>query len=272
MQFLLLCTQWGMESLDIEDFLERVKTAGYDGIDTWVPETAKERIRLLRLLEEYQLVMVSHQHQAAGSTIDEFCRSMEYYLKVSAELNPVLINSHSGKDWFSFDDQLSVLDTAADFEYLMGIDVVHETHRGRMGFCPGNFMDLLNRRPAMKITADFSHWTCVTESFLEGFISILNLAIEQTRHVHARVGFTEGPQVPDPRSPLWAEAWQHFTSWWSQIIRHRAASGASKLTITPEFGPPPYMRTNLSDNKSISSQWEINLYIMQWFRNNFTIL
>lgn len=59
--------------------------------------------------------MVSHQHQTSGKNNKEFCLLMEYYLNVCMESELVLINSHSGRDYFSIDEQLQVIDTAKNF-------------------------------------------------------------------------------------------------------------------------------------------------------------
>lgn len=267
MQLMILCPQWGSEDLDLEDFLIGVKEAGYDGIDTWVPESRMERRRLRSLLEQYGLVMVSHQHQAQGKNITEFCKSFDYFLSLSQETNPLLINSHSGGDYFSFEDQLRVIDTALEFEARNGIEVVHETHRGRMLFCPQVAEPLFLARKDLRITADFSHWVCVTESYLEHFTAILEEASNRTRHVHARVGFPEGPQIPDPRHPAWQTAMQHFLRWWTTIIKAHKKQGAHQLTITTEFGPPPYMWTQLHNNEPVVSQWDVNLYMKELLRS-----
>ena len=39
MELKFLCPQWGHEHLDAEAFMSKVKEAGYDGVDTWVPES-----------------------------------------------------------------------------------------------------------------------------------------------------------------------------------------------------------------------------------------
>lgn len=62
MKLKILCPQWGSEHLEIEAFLAKVKEGGYDGVDTWLPENKKERISFIRLLNDYNLSMVSHQH------------------------------------------------------------------------------------------------------------------------------------------------------------------------------------------------------------------
>ena len=133
MKLLFLYTQWGSENLPLEDFFVIVKEAGYDGIDTWMPEDVNERRKIISLLDQYKLKMVSHQHQAKGNTIDEYCKSLKYYLSLSLECNPILINSHSGRDYFSLDDQLKVIDTCEEFSVKNNITVAHETHRGRIG-------------------------------------------------------------------------------------------------------------------------------------------
>lgn len=270
MEIKILCPQWGQEHLVAEAFFAKVKDAGYDGVDTWVPESQKDRNRFVRLLSEYDLSMVSHQHQAKGQTINEFCKSFEYYLNLSLESNPILINSHSGKDCFTLDEQLRVIDTAENFAVKKTIRVAHETHRGRIGFGPVNSRELFGMRPKMKITADFSHWVCVTESYLEDFEKELDEAIKRTEHIHARVGFTEGPQISDPRNSYWEREVDFFLKIWARILERQQSIGTEVFTITPEFGPPPYMWVKLNDNEPVSSQWDINVFMKDLLKEKFS--
>ncbi|MFI5159502.1 MAG: sugar phosphate isomerase/epimerase family protein [Sphingobacteriales bacterium] len=267
MRVSILATQWGFESLQFEDFIIKIKTAGFDGIETGVPEQAGKRKDFIRLLNEYRLPIVCNQLLAKGNTIGEFCKSFEYYLNLCMECNPVLINSHSGRDYFSINEQLKVIDVAAEFAVKNNIRVVHETHRGRLGFSPYNAKELFDMRPEMKITADLSHWVCVTESYLENCTDILSQAIACTEHIHARVGHTQGPQVPDPRTAEWQYATNIFINWWTRILEHKRMSGESVITITPEFGPPPYMPTNPSTGKPLAVQFELNCFIKDLIRD-----
>lgn len=270
MELKILCPQWGQEHLDNEAFFAKVKDAGYDGVDTWIPENNDDRKRFIRLLSEFDLSVVSHQHQAKGNSIDEFCKSFEYYLNLSLESNPILINSHSGRDFFTIEEQLQVIDIAENFSAKKNIHVAHETHRGRIGYGPLNSRELFELRPNMKITADFSHWVCVTESYLENFEKELAEAIIRTEHIHARVGFTEGPQIPDPRNPFWKHQVDFFLKLWEQILTYRHSVGTEFFTITPEFGPPPYMWTNMNDNLPIANQWDINLFMKNLLLEKFS--
>ncbi len=267
MKVLILAPQWGFENLHFEDFIIKIKEAGFDGVDTWVPENANERKDFTRLLREYRLPIVCHQHQAKGSNIKEFCRSFEYYLNLSMECDPVLINSHSGRDYFGINEQLAVIDAADEFSARNNIRVVHETHRGRLAFSPYNAKELFGLRPEMKVTADLSHWVCVTESYLEHCADIVDETIARTEHIHARVGHTQGPQVPDPRAEEWQYATDAFMNWWTRILEHKKMLGKTMFTITPEFGPPPYMLTNPATGKPVADQFELNCFIKDLIRD-----
>jgi len=119
----------------------------------------------------------------------------------------------------------------------------------------------------MKITADFSHWVCVTESFLEMFAEELDEAIHRTEHIHARVGFPEGPQIPDPRLPNWQQPVRFFMTIWKKILEYQRSLGTNIFTVTPEFGPPPYMWTNPETSEPIANQWEVNRYMKDLLRS-----
>jgi hypothetical protein len=132
-----------------------------------------------------------------------------------------------------------------------------------------NSRELFGIRPKMKITADFSHWVCVTESYLKDFEKELDEAIKRTEHIHARVGFIEGPQISDPRNPYWEQEVEFFLKIWERIIVYQQSIGTEIFTITPEFGPPPYMWINMNDNGPISSQWDINLFMKNLMKEKF---
>ena len=99
MEIKILCTRWGHENLPIEVFLEKVKSAGYDGVDSWIPENKDDRKMFIKRSKELGLPIVVQQHQAEGTGIEQFCRSFEYHLEAAMECEPAIINSHSGRDF-----------------------------------------------------------------------------------------------------------------------------------------------------------------------------
>ncbi len=261
MEIKILSPMWGHENLDLITFLEKIKTAGFDGIDTWVPDNPDEKRLLFNYLQQNEMYIVTHQHAASGNTFDEFKKSFLDNLYKCAEPAPLLINSHTGRDYYSLQENLALIDIAQNFSEKTGIQVLHETHRGRLGYSPQMISEIFDMREDFLITADFSHWVCVTESMLENFSAILNKAIARSRHIHARVGFEQGPQVSDPRAPEWRYALDHFLGWWDNIIRLNSKLGRKIFSITTEFGPFPYMPSIPFTSQPIADQFEINCFM-----------
>ncbi|WP_246358601.1 hypothetical protein [Paenibacillus phytorum] len=172
----------------------------------------------------------------------------------------MLIVSYSARDCMEWKEQKSFFQTALAVEEEVGIQVAHETHRHRAMFTPWNTAALLDEFPALKIAADFSHWCCVCESLLEDQSEVLHLAMERTIHVHARVGHSQGPQVPHPGAPEYAAELAAHEAWWRQIVKNRIAGKASFLSITLEYGPPNYMPTLPFSNQPVSELWDICLW------------
>lgn len=272
MEIKILAPYWGHEHVNIADFCAKIRESGYDGIDTWLPTDAAERKSLFDALQRHELLLVSHQHQAAGRDFEEFKASFWKWLEFSAEGGPILMNSHTGRDFFSFQQNLELIDIASEFSAKTGITIGHETHRGRLGYSPSVLQEFFDVRPDFCLTADLSHWVCVTESWLENFSGPLEQVIRRARHIHARVGFEEGPQIPDPRAPEWAHAIAHFTGWWDRMVASRFESGAKQLTFTTEFGPPPYLPTIPFENRPVADQFAINCYMKDLLRERYAYL
>jgi sugar phosphate isomerase/epimerase len=269
MKIKILSPLWGHEHLQYEVFLDKMKNAGYDGFDTWVPGDALEKKLLYDYLQKHEMYIVTHQHQVSGNTFDEFKSSYLKSLHDCAEPNPVLINSHTGRDYFSLEQNLQLIDIAQEFSTKTGITVAHETHRGRVGYSPQMANEIFAVRKDFMITADFSHWVCVTESMLENFSEILDEAIRRSRHIHTRIGFEEGPQIPDPRAKEWTYALNNFLNWWDRIISVNASDGQRIFPLTTEFGPKPYMPTIPFTNTPVADQFEINCYMKDLLRERY---
>lgn len=149
-----------------------------------------------------------------------------------------------------------------------GVPLRHETHRGRALFCAPAALAFLRALPGLQLTADLSHWVCVHESDLSDQPVALEAALEAARHIHARVGFDQGPQVSDPRNPALAPWLERFLGWWNSIRDRRRAAGAGFLTIAPEFGPAPYMPLRGASPKPVGDAWEYNRWMLALLRRH----
>uniref|UniRef100_UPI00404737EF hypothetical protein n=1 Tax=Mariniflexile sp. TaxID=1979402 RepID=UPI00404737EF len=95
------------------------------------------------------------------------------------------------------------------------------------------------------------------------------IAISRTEHIHARVGFPEGPQISDPRAPEWKSALNHHLLWWDKVVALKKSAHEKELTITPEFGPQPYMPVLPYSQTPLSNQWDINVFMMDLLKKRY---
>jgi sugar phosphate isomerase/epimerase len=264
------CSTWGMESLATAAVLRMIKDGGFDAVEMGAPVDPGERSALRSMLDELGLDIVAQQW-TQGTTPTEHIRSFEEQFKRSLELRPLLVNSHTGVDYYAAAENVTILEFAAGLERRHGVPLVHEIHRGRATFSTMSTMALLDAVPSMKLTADFSHWCCVHESFLENQAAAVRRAIERSHHIHARVGHPEGPQVSDPRAPEWQDALETHIRWWQAIVDRHRNLGSRFLTVCPEFGPPGYMPTLPFTRQPVGSQWEINLFMKEVLQRRLVV-
>lgn len=267
MKILYFRSTWGLEDLPtLAARFARIKAGGFDGVEVDVPlemETCREA---RRCLDDLGLEVVAQQWRTRGRTVAEHVAGFEEQYERARELRPLFLNSHTGCDHFSLEENLAIFDHATALAAAGGVPVLHETHRGRALFSVPAAAAFLAARPALRLTADFSHWCCVHESLLEDQAARVERAAERSYAIHARVGHAQGPQVADPRDPLWEPNLQAHLAWWTRIVAHRRAEGCAYLTICPEFGPPPYMTLLPNSRQPIADLWEINCYMRDWLK------
>ncbi len=256
---------WGMDTSSLETSLTKIKQAGFDGVELGVPDDLAACASARQLLDHLGLRVVVQQW-TKGKTAADHADSFQQQYQRAITLRPIHVNSHTGRDFFSPDQNLLVFDRAAQLEADHGVPVLHETHRGRALFSATATEAFLTARPNLRITADFSHWCCVHESLLEEQLPAVQRAISRARYIHARVGHSQGPQITDPRDPKWHTEIATHLSWWREILTQLKAQRAGSLAICPEFGPPPYMVTLPNTHKPIADLWDINCYMRDFLK------
>ena len=260
MKILFMKSLWGMTEKTLDEKFQRIKDAGYDGIETGSPKYEKAQDEFGNLFEKYDLKFIAQQW-SLGKNAEEHIKSFEEQFNRNAMFDPVLINSHTGRDYFSFEENLEIVKASYKIAEKKGLRLIHETHRARFLFHPRITSEYLNSFSKLKLTADFSHWCCVSESLLEGQEKFVETAIKNSEHIHGRVGHKEGPQVNDPRAPEWQNNLEVHLNWWKSIVENHKAKGSELLTVTPEFGPPDYMMTLPYTRQPVIDLWDINLYM-----------
>ncbi len=255
------CPYWGLESMSLADAAKKVKTAGYDGME--VGAAASRAAEAARAMRDNGLDLIL---MAFGNSANFTDHKKQYRadLEALAAQKPRFINAHTGHDYFTFEQNAELIRTATEVSVATGVTILHETHRGRFTYSLPAIQHYLVTFPDMKLTGDFSHWVNVSESYLEPQTDNMTRAINQTEHIHARIGHPEGPQVNDPRAPEWANALEIHAKWWDQI-RNRPALAGRDLTVTCEFGPAPgYLPTLPYTQMPVVSQWDVNLFMKEF--------
>jgi sugar phosphate isomerase/epimerase len=266
MKIIFAKANWELAHLSVQEFVARTAAAGYGATEIYFPARSESMAEIRACHDAHGMRIIAHI-ATDGGTPDEHLKSLEERYLRAIETGPLFVNSHTGRDHFSFADSLRIFEAGPALAERHGVAIHHETHRGRALFCAPVTRAFLNELPSLRLTADFSHWVCVHESDLSDQPDNLAAAMAAAGHMHARVGFDEGPQISDPRNPAHAAWLALFTTWWKRILQLRRDEGREWFTVTPEFGPAPYMPLNGPSPDPVGDAWEINSWMHQYLRS-----
>jgi sugar phosphate isomerase/epimerase len=275
MQPALFKTLWGHAG-SLASAAEEAVAAGFDGVEGPIPDDAGERRDFIALLREQSLLYVAeisatgYANPAPGATVRDQLDCFERLLALSLEASPLICTTMAGNDLWSFRESLDFLGRAQEIARRYGARVGFETHRGRSFFHPVITRDLLLELPELQITVDFSHWCVVTERLvLDLMPDVLALCAQRVLHIHARIGYDQGPQVPDPRAPEYATAVSAHLRWWRTLWEGQRARGEAVVTMTPEFGPDGYLHLQPFTQVPAADLWELNQWMGGELRESF---
>lgn len=271
MKINFFCPRWGSENLNWNEFFEKVKNAGYDGVEWAIAkEVSRNEIeRVLEISNLYELKMIAQHFDTNDSNFEEHLKIYNEWLEKVSDLPFYCINSQTGKDFFSKEQNQILIAEAKKSEIKIGIPIYHETHRNKFSFAAHITEKFLEENQELKLTLDASHWVNVAESYLDDQQKAMNLALERTEHIHARIGHTEAAQVSDPFAPEWNDALEKHLNWWDAIIKRKIIEGESQISITPEFGPAPYMFVLPYTKQPVVDQWNINERMLHFLKNRY---
>lgn len=269
MNLLFFCTRWGSEQLPWDDFCKKVKDAGYDGVETTLPPDAEETETILDALAKYQLKLIGVQWDTVTADFEQHIKEYDERLRMTAAAKPVFITTHTGRDFFTFEQNEQLLNLAQKISQETGVRILHETHRGKFSFAAHLTQVYLEKLPWLRLTLDVSHWFAVSESYLTEQTATVDLALSRTDHIHSRIGYAHGPQVNDPRSPEWKDVVEKHLALWDEVVSRHQNNDAEFFTFTSEFGPLPYMQLQPFTDKPLADQWEINEYMLNLLKNRY---
>ena len=274
MRLRLYKTLWGHDGTATEAAQAAV-AAGFDGLEGPAPAADAERDALAAALEGHGLDYVGEICTAGSYVPDrratpaEHLESLAQRLRQTAPLRPRFCNVLAGCDAWPLAVQVDFFRRALELADTAGIRCSFETHRGRSLFNPWVTEAVLEQVPELPLTCDFSHWVVVCERLMDSeWDSVLRVA-ENAHHIHGRVGYDQGPQVPHPAAPEYAEALASHQRCWEAIWRAQQRRGYAETTLTPEFGPDGYLHCLPFTGMPVSDLWELNRWIGARERTHF---
>jgi len=268
MKLELYKTLWGHDG-DLPSALGLARDSGFNGIEGPAPMEESHRAAFFEMLIETPWIAEISTCTPPGEYLPLPHQSVEAHLASLVDGlhrclpgKPRFITTLAGSDEWDFEDSIRFHTAVLDLEQKHGIAISVETHRGRPTFHPWQTNRLLLNLPDLRLTCDFSHWCVVSERLLlDQQQDLLDRCAQHVHHIHGRVGYAQGPQVPDPRAPEYAAELTAHERWWDGLLGGMRARGFATATFTPESGPDGYLHLMPFTQKPVADLWEINRWL-----------
>lgn len=266
MQLRFFKSKWERPDWSLPQFLKASRDAGFDGVELALFLHEEDPVEIGKRVADEGMSVIA-QVVTAGNSQQVRMEALEKQFDMAEKARALHVSGHIGLDFAAPAENLALVSTGRTRALAGGLGFSVETHRGRMCFSTVDARQYLELDPELRLTADFSHWTCVSESDLSNQSAFMDRVIDTVDHIHARVGFDQGPQVPDPFAAEYKPWLDRFTSWWQRIIDTRTARGCGLTSITPEFGPVPYAWKRPGDESPFLDPWELNTRMLSYLKN-----
>jgi sugar phosphate isomerase/epimerase len=281
MELKLARSLWGAPA-SLAEAVQESAAAGFDAIEGPLPESPAELCAVRSLAAASGLGWIAEVTTglapggrddwwvpSPAATVGDHLRDLRAGAQRAADFGAWFVSTMCGYDAWSLHQNVDFFGAALEIGASAGLPVHFETHRCRSLFNPWITRDLLLHFPEMTLTCDFSHWCVVAERLIDSEEEILRLCAGRAGHVHARVGYAQGAQVPDPRAPRYGRALEAHERWWSLVWSAREARGEERCTMNVEWGPDGYTPLHPHTDEPLVDRWEIILWMAARQRSRF---
>lgn len=274
MEFRLFKTFWGFDG-NASTAAAMAIDAGFDGLEAPAPQNSAELERFASILAANKLGYIAEICTAGSyvpernATPEQHLADFEAKLLHGRQLSPQFFNVMAGCDAWPLDVQIDFFQRAADIAARHDAVCSFETHRGRSLFNPWVTRDVLRKVPELRLTCDFSHWAVVSERLPDCEWDTIVEVAQHAHHIHGRIGYAQGPQVPHPAAPEYADCLASHQRCWEEIWRSQKQRGYAVSTMTPEFGPDGYLHCLPFTNAPVADLWQINCWMGTIERSHF---
>lgn len=267
-------TLWGFSG-DLEAAIQRARRQGFDGLECNLKHPALTALNVDAVragLQQAELPLILEVVTGGDYvpdlqiTPEQHLAELEQSLNAAQNLRPLRITVITGSDSWPLDQQHRFLERAIELALLSEAPVSFETHRSRSLFNPWLIAEFVREHPCLRLTADLSHWCCVSERLMEPELSPVQAMADRVDHIHARVGHAQGPSVAHPMAPEASIALAAHCRCWQLFFTLQRQRGHQPTTITPEFGPDGYLPLLPFTGMPVADLDQINRAIAEWLR------
>ena len=266
MELQLFKTLWG-HSGSLAQAAEEAIKSGFIGLEGNADLPRARRDELLAVLQLQRLDYIQEIVTAGGyvprrnDTVQEHIADVYRQLQLGRALEPRWVTIIGGSDAWSLEESVRFFGETQELAARLGIACSFETHRSRSLFNPWSTLAILERLPDLRLTCDFSHWVVVMERQLDEEWDVVREVAKHAHHIHARVGYAQGPQVPHPAAPEYLGALVSHQRYWEEIWAIQRDRGYAFTTMTPEFGPDGYLHSKPFTCEPVADLWAINSWM-----------
>lgn len=236
----------------LDEKFSRVKAAGFEHVECWLSDdNEKEVIEALRR-HELRLIMGHRPFSVAD---------VQCTVQRAARLGADFIFMQPANAYTPLDDVVEIVREGRKIAADHGLPCFVEVHRNNWTETIPQTLQLIERVPDIRFTADLSHFVVVGEFYgwkEEGAIERMRPILERTSHMHGRI--SNGEQIQVDVGDGSADTAQFFVSLWEEAMRCwlTEAKPGDIFPFSSELGPPRYAMT-LPDGREFSDRWEQSL-------------
>ena len=240
-------TEW-----TLDEKFSRCKAAGFEHVECWLDDCNEAEVSAA--LKRHDLkVVLGHR----PFSVEDVRNTVERAKRLGAEF----IFMQPATAFTNFDEVVAIVSEGRSIAADNGLTCFVEVHRNNWTETIPQTLQLLERLPDIRFTADLSHFVVVGEFYGwegEGAIEKMRPILEKSAHAHGRI--SNGEQVQVDVGDGAGETAQFFVSLWAHAMKAwlQDAGPGDVFPFTSELGPPRYAIT-LPDGKEFSDRWEQSL-------------
>jgi sugar phosphate isomerase/epimerase len=236
----------------LDEKFSRVKAAGFEAVECWLNDENEQEVKAALDRNGLRLVM-GHR----PFTPEEVRATIDRAVRLGADF----VFAQPADAFTPLEDVVALVTEGRKMANDRGLPFFVETHRNNFTENLLQTLQLIERVPGIRFTADLSHFVVVGEFYgwaEERAIDRMMPVLERTSHMHGRI--SNGEQVQVDVGDGGGETAQFFVELWATAMRRwlQGAGPGDCFCFASELGPPRYAIT-MPDGREFSDRWEQSL-------------